>query len=76
LAELATFAGHGISAPRTSHAGFVSTEQRTGILVREYCWCRAGASERGTQHRAVELVKKAGVPGHCCTFLETEDRLE
>jgi len=57
LAELATFAGHGISAPRTSHAGFVSTEQRTGILVREYCWCRAGASERGTQHRAVSNVQ-------------------
>jgi hypothetical protein len=72
LAELATFPGHGVSTPRARHAGFVSTDQRTDIFVREYCRCRAGGSERGTQHRAVALVKRAGFPGHCCTvsFLE------
>jgi len=74
LAELATFPGHGVSAPRTGHAGFVSTEQPTDILVREYCRCRAGKSERGTQHRAVELVKRAGFPGHCCTLSFLEPR--
>jgi hypothetical protein len=59
LAELAVFDAWlcGTSAPRASHAGSVSTEQRTDILVREYCRCRAGESERGTQHRAVELVR-------------------
>jgi hypothetical protein len=72
LAELATFPGHGVSASRTGHAGFVSTEQPTDIFVREDCRRRAGKSERGTQHRAVALVKRAGFPGHCCTlsFLE------
>src|SRR5262245_50693077 len=72
LAELATFPWHGVSAPRAGHASFVSTEQRTDIFVGEYCRRCAGGSERGTQHRAVELVKRAGVPGHCCTlsFLE------
>ena len=53
LAELATFPGHGASAPRAGQASFVSTEQRTDIFIREYCRCRAGGSERGTQHRAV-----------------------
>src|SRR5215831_7091204 len=74
LAELATFPGHGVSTPRAGHAGFVSTEQRTDILVREYCRCRAGKSERGTQHSAVELVKRAGFPGHCCTLSFLEPR--
>src|SRR6516225_4285828 len=77
LAEFATFPGHGVSASRTGHAGFVSTDQRTDIFVREYCRCRAGGSERGTQHRAVALVKRAGFPGHCCTlsFLEAATSL-
>jgi hypothetical protein len=72
LAEFATFPGHGVSASRTGHAGFVSTEQPTDIFVREYCRCRAWESERGTQHRTVTLVKSARLPGHCCTvsFLE------
>src|SRR5215467_12852271 len=72
LAEFAIFPGHGVSASRAGHAGFVSTDQRTDIFVREYCRCRAGGSERGTQHRAVALVERAGFPGHCCTvsFLE------
>src|SRR5262249_45146499 len=69
LAELATFPGHGVSAPRAGHASFVSTEQRTDIFVREYCRRCAGGSERGTQHRAVEFVKRAGFPGHCCTVI-------
>ena len=69
LAELATFPWHGVSAPRAGHASFVSTEQRTDIFVREYCRRCAGGSERGAQHRAVELVKRAGFPGHCCTVI-------
>jgi len=73
-AEFATFPGHGVSASRTGHAVFVSTEQHTDILVREYCRCRAGKSERGTQHRVVELVKRAGFPGHCRTLSFLEPR--
>jgi len=69
LAELATFPWHGVSAPRAGHASFVSTEQRTDIFVREYCRRCAGGSERGAQHRADELVKRAGFPGHCCTVI-------
>src|SRR5215831_260547 len=40
----------------------------TDIFVRKYYRRRARKSERGTQHRAVELVKRAGFPGHCCTL--------
>src|SRR6516225_6107385 len=74
LAELATFAWHGVSTPRAGHAGFVSTDQRTDIFVREYCRRRARKSERCTQHRAVALVKRAGFPGHCCTLSFLEPR--
>src|SRR5262249_56917434 len=74
LVELVNFRGHGVSTARAGHAGFVSTEERPDILVREYCGCRAGKSERGTQHSAVKLVKRAGFPGHCCTFSFLEPR--